>query len=243
MSIASEATVDTAESADARPEEENENEQSLTQLLERLAQEVSALVFYETRLAAARHKPEIARAARDVTVVLVTAVALLTAFAFANTAAVQALSTRLSDWVAPLVLAAAWALIGALLALLIVRRARRSRAWTLEEAEAARAEAEQAVRDTLEHLAPVITKEIALAAIPAAGDVAEGLFDAGEEIVESADELVDAITDDIPGGGFVNQIWDIALMPGRLGIRVVTTVLKRSDSGTVGGGTRRPAPR
>jgi hypothetical protein len=231
MSIASEGIEDTAEPADARPEEEeeNENEPSLTQLLEQLGRELSALVLYETRLAAARHKPEIGRAARDVTVVLVTAVALLTAFAFANTAAVQALSTTLSDWLAPLVLAAAWAVIGTILALLIVRRARRSRAWTLEEAEAARAEAEQAVRNTVEQLAPVITKEIALAAVPTAGDMAEGLFDAGEEMIE-------AITDDIPGGGFVNQIWDIALMPGRLGIRVATTVLKRSDSGPVGGG-------
>ena len=27
----------------------------------------------------------------------------------------------------------------------------------------------------------------------------------------------------------VNQIWDVALMPGRLGIRVATTVLKRTE--------------
>jgi hypothetical protein len=31
--------------------------------------------------------------------------------------------------------------------------------------------------------------------------------------------------------GVVNQIWDVALMPGRLGIRVATTVLKRDQSG------------
>ena len=33
-----------------------------------------------------------------------------------------------------------------------------------------------------------------------------------------------------PAGGVVNQIWDVAMMPGRLGIRVATTVLKRGQS-------------
>src|SRR5262249_5304870 len=145
----------------------------------------------------------------------------------ANSAAVRGLSTELPEWAAPLVLAAGWTVVGGVLALALLARARRSRAWELEDAEAARGEAEQAVRDALEELAPVITREIALAAIPAAGDMAEGVLDAGEEMIESVDGIVDAITDEIPGGGVVNQIWDIALMPGRLGIRVATTVLKR----------------
>jgi hypothetical protein len=121
--------------------------------------------------------------------------------------------------------------VGAILALLLLSRARRVRAWSVDDAQAARDEAEQAVRATLELLSPVISREIALAAVPMAGDVATGVVDAGEEILESADELVESITENVPGGGVVNQVWDVVLMPGRLGVRVATTVLRRSDSG------------
>ena len=41
---------------------------------------------------------------------------------------------------------------------------------------------------------------------------------------------MDTITEDVPGGGMVNQIWDIVLMPGRFGVRVATTVLKRESN-------------
>jgi hypothetical protein len=71
----------------------------------------------------------------------------------------------------------------------------------------------------------VITKEIALAAVPTAG----GLAEFGEDLIEGADDIVDAVTDELPGGGVVNQVWDVVLAPGRFGIRVATTVLKRND--------------
>jgi hypothetical protein len=71
----------------------------------------------------------------------------------------------------------------------------------------------------------VITKEIALAAVPTAG----GIVDLGDDLIEGADDIVDAITDELPGGGVVNQVWDVVLAPGRFGIRVATTVLKRGD--------------
>jgi hypothetical protein len=29
----------------------------------------------------------------------------------------------------------------------------------------------------------------------------------------------------------VNQVWDVVLMPGRFGVKIATTVLKRNDSG------------
>jgi hypothetical protein len=93
----------------------------------------------------------------------------------------------------------------------------------VEDAEEARREAERAVRATLERLSPAISKEIALAAVPMAGDMASGVVDAGGEILESADEIVDSITDELPGGSVVNQMWDVVLMPGRFGIRVATT--------------------
>jgi hypothetical protein len=210
---------------------EDDTEQSLTELLEQLGRQMSALIFYEARLAASRHKDEIRLAAGGAFATLVTALAFLTAFALANVAAVRALSSSLADWVAPLVLAGAWAVLGAVIALVLRARAKRIRAWKVRDADEARAEAAQAVRETLDQLAPVITKEIALAAVPMAGDMASGVIDAGEEILDTADEILDDITDDISGGGVVNQIWDVALMPGRLGIRVATTVLKRDQSG------------
>jgi hypothetical protein len=96
--------------------------------------------------------------------------------------------------------------LGAVIALVLRARAKRIRAWKVRDAEEGRADTAQAVRDTLDRLVPVITKEIALAAVPMAGDMASGVIDAGEEILDTADEILDDITDDIPGGGVVNQI-------------------------------------
>jgi hypothetical protein len=157
---------------------------------------------------------------------------LLSAFVLANVAAVRALSSWLPDWAAPLLLAAAWTVVAVLLALFLRGRALRVTGWDVDDAEAARAEAGRAVLETLERLSPVITREIALAAVPAAGDMAEGVMDAGSELIENADEIVEALTEDVPGGGVVNQMWDVVLMPGRLGIRVATTVLRRGTPGS-----------
>ncbi len=219
--------VETVESA-AAPRTEDESEQSITALLEQLGRELSALAFYETRLTASRHKTQVRRAARDVAVALVVALAFLTAFALANAAAVRGLSEVLPDWLAPLVLAAAWVAVGVVLALYLRARAKRL-GGSGKSAEEARAEAEQAVRKTLERLAPALSKEIALAAVPMASGMASGVVDASEELIEDADEIVDAITENMPGGGVVNQVWDFVLMPGRLGVRVATTVLKRDE--------------
>jgi hypothetical protein len=129
-------------------------------------------------------------------------------------------------WAAALVLAAGWAAVGTVVAIVLIARARRIRGWDVADAEAGLNEAQQAVRATLERLSPVITREIALAAVPMAGDMAGGVVDAGEDILETADDIVDALTQGVPGGGVVNQMWDVVLMPGRLGVRVATTVLK-----------------
>jgi hypothetical protein len=51
------------------------------------------------------------------------------------------------------------------------------------------------------------------------------------EEIGTADELVEAMAEDLPGGGTVNQMWDVVLMPGRFGLRVATTVLKRGETG------------
>ena len=66
--------------------------------------------------------------------------------------------------------------------------------------------------------------------VPLAGGMADGVIEAGGDILEGTEEFVESITEDIPGGGVVNQVWDVVLMPGRLGVRVATTVLKRGEA-------------
>lgn len=222
----------------AEPHTENGNEdagageESVSALLEQLARELGTLVFYESRLQAARHKPELRQAGLGVVAAAAVAIAFVCSFALANVAAVAALSGPMPAWASALVLAAGWAVVGTVVALALLARVRRLRAWDVAGAEAARAEAEQAVRATLERLSPVVTREIALAAVPMAGDMAGGVVDAGEEIIETADDIVEAITDGVPGGSVVNQMWDVVLMPGRFGVRVATTVLRpRRGSG------------
>ena len=85
----------------------------------------------------------------------------------------------------------------------------------------------KAARGTLELLGPALLIRVALAAVPDAADVADGVVDAGDSVLYASDEIVAEFTEEIPGGGVVRQVWGVALMPGRLGIRVATTVLKR----------------
>jgi hypothetical protein len=124
--------------------------------------------------------------------------------------------------------------VGGLLAAGLLARVKHWRVWTIfsaspaeavTELEEARDEAATAVRETLEQLGPAISIQIATAAIPAAGNIAEGMMDASEDIVE-------ALAENLPAGSTVNQIWDVALMPGRFGLRVATTVLRRDPNDT-----------
>jgi hypothetical protein len=64
-----------------------------------------------------------------------------------------------------------------------------------------------------------------------AGDMAGDAIDAGQDILEASDDLVESIAEDLPAGGVVNQIWDVVLMPGRFGLKVATTVLKSGEPG------------
>ncbi|HEY7605115.1 MAG TPA: phage holin family protein [Gaiellaceae bacterium] len=222
--------AETAEPADASAAEDG-TEQSLTELLEQLGRRLSALLYYESRLAALQHRPQIRREARNLGALGFVVLAFLTAFTLANVAAVRALSGPLPDWLAPLLLAVPWVVVAGLVARSL--RARLARhALDAQDAEAARAEARDAVRATLEQIAPVLSREIALSAVPIAGDMADGAVEVAAELIESADDVVDAITDEVPGGSVVNQMWDVVLMPGRLGIRVATTVLGRGNSGS-----------
>lgn len=235
-----------AEPVDVSPDGDEPTEQderpSVTELLVQLGRDLSMLAICEAQLEASRNMPEVRRAARDLAVALLVVVALVAAFVFANVAAFEGLSTVVSGWVAALVLCAVWIVVGVSFLSALLVRAGRATGWkwwrvfragpteSTKDLEQARADAEEAVRDTLGRLAPAIIIEIAMAAVANAEDMAEGVLDVGEDLLETSDEIVEAIAEDLPGGGVVNQMWDVVLMPGRFGLKVVTTVLKRDDS-------------
>jgi lauroyl/myristoyl acyltransferase len=151
------------------------------------------------------------------------------------------ITSVLSSWLAAVVLTAAWIAVGSALAVALMVRAGRVTGWkwwrvfsggaeaSLNELERARAEAERAVRETLEQLAPAMTFQIAAAAVPMATDAVGGVVDVGGDLIEASDDMVEGIAEDLPGGGVVNQMWDVVLMPGRFGVKVATTVLKRGE--------------
>jgi hypothetical protein len=254
---ADELAAPSAEDEDTADEEaQREEAPSITELLVQLGHDVSVLAFCETQLAAARNLPEVQRAARDIAGALGAALAFLTAFVFANVAAMHGLTTAMSAWLAALVLCVAWLALGSALTLALMVRAGRVTGWrwwrvfhagpgeTMEDLERARADAEHAVRETLARLAPAMTIEIASASVAVAGDMAGdvveasvsvagdmagGVVDAGSDLLESSDDIVEAITEDLPGGGVVNQVWDVVLIPGRFGFKVATTVFRRRN--------------
>jgi len=238
-------TVDEAPSlSEDEPEKRDEESPSLTELLAELGRDLSVLASCEVQLAISRNLPEVRRAARDIAAAVFVAIAFATAFVFLNVAALYGLSRAMSWWLAALVLAAIWIGVGtALLVALMVRAGRvtRWKWWRVftagpdkgrEGLERARAEAEQAVYDTLGRLAPAVTVEIASAALPLAGGMAGGVINAGDDLLEASDDIVESIAEDLPGGSVVNQVWDVVLMPGRFGIKIATTVLKRGDADT-----------
>lgn len=233
-----EASVSTAEDEEAK----DEDSPSITELLVLLGRDVSVLVFCEAQLAATRNLPEVRRAARDIAGAVVAALAFLTAFAFANVAALDGLTAVLPTWAAALVLCVVWLAVGSALILALMVRAGHVTGWrwwrvfragpeeSIEDLEQARANAEQAVRETLARLAPAITIEIASASVAVAGDMAGDVVGAGEDLLETTDEIVEAITEDLPGGSVVAQMWDVVLIPGRYGFKVATTVLRRDTA-------------
>ena len=213
--------------------EEHEETQSVSDLVEQLGRDLAQLGLYEAQLEAARNVPDVRRALRDGLGALIATAAILVAFAFANVAAYAGLATMLPPWQAALVLAGIWLVIGGLLVLAVARRFQRSRLWkavatsspaAVAQLEESRDNAAGAVRDSLQRLGPAISIEIVAAAVPSAGGLAETVLD-------FSDEAVEGLVEELPGGGAVNQIWDVALMPGRFGLRVATTVFRRDVMG------------
>ena len=52
---------------------------------------------------------------------------------------------------------------------------------------------------------------------------------AGEEIMDAADEITDSLEDAVPGGGVIDRMVDLALVPGRFAVKVSRTFLRRGD--------------
>ena len=248
---ASSSSADEAEDPESRETEADEPKEhedeadapeggpSLTELFEQLGRELGELGMSEAQLEAARNMPEVRRVSRDIAGALVVVIAALTAFAFLNVAAMDGLSNELSTWEAALVLAAFWIAVAALL-FAFMRQARRWLLWVVlkappreavEELEHERNAAGRAALSTIQEIGPALAVQVAMATVPDAGDVAGGVVEMGGTVLEVSDEMVEVITEQLPGGGVVNQVWDVALMPGRLGIKVATTVLRRGRPG------------
>jgi hypothetical protein len=222
---------------DETPSDDEQDEHPVTELVEQVGRDFSVLAMREVELTAAVHDDEVRRGVRDALAAAMAVVAIGTAFLLANWAAVRALSDSLSGWRAPLLLAGVWVAVGLLLAPLPVMRFKRtvvsgrSRVlggdMTIADREQARDEAVQRLRASLAELGAEAAKagaaDIAAAMVtPMAG----GVIDVGGDILDAGEDILEEVVDNVPGGSVVGQVIDFALIPGRYGIRVATTVLK-----------------
>ena len=210
-------------------------EEPVSELIEQTERAAGLLALREAQLAALRHGPQLRRAARDVAVALGVALAFLTALVLANWAAVGALSGPLPGWAAPLLLAAAWIVVGLGLLAFVLNRADRVFAWRqrrglgadverrISARERARDEAWRGMRESLERLTGEVEHEAAvLAVVPAA----RGVVSAGEHIIDRIDEITDDLEAAIPGGGVINWVADTALLPARFFVSVARAALE-----------------
>ena len=244
------ATVETTEGVDPESaadgtgngdEAVDRAEAQATELLEQVGRDASILVLREVELTSSRHIPELRRAARDVSVVLGVGIAFATAFVLGNWAIVNALSSPLPSWRAPLVLGAVWAGIGALLATFVLHRTGHLLGWrwwratvadpaeTVRTRELARDDAQHTLRESLEQFAAAVAREAGVLVTTAVVPLAGGAAEAGEKVLEAVDDVTDAIEEKLPGGGVINRVADLALKPGRYAVDAVSKGLKRDE--------------
>jgi hypothetical protein len=225
-------------------------DESVSVLVEQVARDGGMFAYRGAELAAAGRLPELRRVARDIAGVVCLVVVLLTAFALGNWAAASALSAPLPGWRAPLVLAAAWIVVALVLAALLARAERElartmrravfaNSVETLAERQRALEQAQQKLRESLDELAGGVggaaQQMIAAAILPLAGgmvEAGEGMIEATDEVIEATDEITDALEEKVPGGVIVNRAFDLALVPGRVGVRFARTVLRVGQIGT-----------
>ena len=230
-----EVTADPVEAEAA--EDEQRGDETIMELLEQFAHDSATLALREAELVAAEHQAEVRRGARDATAAAIAAGALGTAFLLANWAAVRALSDSLSGWRAPLALAAVWLVVGAAVATMPLARLRGvlhrfdGERASVADRERARDQAVQALRESLERLGGGLADEAQSRMVAAIVPSADGIVNTGEELLEASEELLDDMVEQVPGGSVVGQVIDVALIPGRSGVRVATTVLTGGPEG------------
>jgi hypothetical protein len=122
-------------------------EEPVSELIEQAGRAASLLALREAQLAAVRHGPQRRRAALDLAVTLGVALAFLTAFVLVNWAAASALSGPLPRWAAPLLLAAAWIVIGIGLFVVVLNRSVRVFVWRQRRGSGAAAEQRISARE------------------------------------------------------------------------------------------------
>ena len=101
---------------------------------------------------------------------------------------------------------------------------------SIEERERARDDAAQQVRESLEQLAGGLADEAQARMVSAMTPSADEILETGEDVLQASEELLDDMVESAPGGSVVGQVIDFALIPGRYGVRVATTVLKGGPS-------------
>ena len=211
-------------------------------------------VRLEAQLAAASRAPQLRCGGVQALGAVAIGLALMTAFVLINLAILLALALALPAWTAALILAAAWIAVALVTEAIVARHGsplggvlRRRPAESEDELCAARNLAWQTLQRDLERMAPPLTDRAIDLATPiaaqlatriataAAGDVVEDVVDdaegIGRELIDESEEIVEDLAEDVPGAGIANTVRDLALRPGRTGVRMVTTVLKRPPSG------------
>lgn len=201
---------------------------------EQAARRAVVLALRELQVATVRERPALVRTAVLAAAAGAALLAGAAALVLANWAIVRALSGPLPGWRAPLVLAAGWLALAAGLGALVWTRARPRGAGADVDPGRALDDAEAALHDALDQLGAIVAgaaeRRLAAALLPIAGGLAAAggeLVDATDEVIEVADELTDVLEETVPGGMIVNRAFDVALAPGRLGVRVARTAIRR----------------
>ena len=223
-----------------------QSDESVAELAEQLGRDASRLALREAALGATRRVPEPRRVALGAAAVVVLVLAFTAAFALANWAAVNGLSSTLPTWLAALVLALCWLAVGIALLAALARRmgdapsvvwwrmVGSDRPEALRGLEESRDEAEHALRDTFDRLSSAVVHS----AVGEVEDVVDSLGNAaaevGGEILDASEDIVEAIEAEFAAGGAVGQAIDVVLFPGRLCLRIATTVLRGDSKATSG---------
>ena len=82
------------------------------------------------------------------------------------------------------------------------------------------------MRESLEQLGGGLADAAQARMVSAMVPSADGVLETGEDVLQASEQLLDDMVDSVPGGSVVGQVIDFALIPGRYGVRVATTVLK-----------------